>query len=302
MDLNLERIIRFCVVAEELSFTRASQRLQVDQPWLSRQVQQLEGQLGFALFERTTRRIALTPEGEIFLGAARELAGIAEQTRSVAKSLSQERRQTLRLGVSRATFWVSARGQLIDTFRTRYPSTSVDAVGGLSPRILLALQRRKIDAGIIAISDGVEGFDYLPIHRSRPRLMAPREHPLATKPQIRMADLEGIELLTPMRNGNPLAYDLEYRPFEEAGVKLRPLTDGRSAIYHFATMERLFMLGREGEHHSSATFVSRDVVDCTALIETAAVRNANDDREVVRKFWAAAKIIADQRVIEKAAA
>lgn len=292
MDLNLERIIRFCVVAEEMSFTKASRRLQVDQPWLSRQVQQLEAQLGFALFERTTRRIALTPEGEKFLAVAKELTEVADRTRSVARSLSQDRRQALRLGLSRATFWVPERAELIDTFRTRYPQTTVEMVSGLSPRILQALERRKIDAGIIAITEGLEKFDYVPLHRSRPALMVPQEHPLAVKAEIYMKDLEGIELVTPMREGNPFAFDLEYEPFFRAGVRRRSIPEGRPAVYHYATSERLFMLGYEAEKVGSG-LVRRTIIDCDALIEVGAIRNRGDDRQVLRKFWSAVAIVAE---------
>ena len=278
MDLNLERIIRFCVVAEEMSFTKASRRLQVDQPWLSRQVQQLEAQLGFPLFERTTRRIALTPEGEKFLAVARELAEVADRTRAVARSLSQDRRQALRLGLSRATFWVPERAAVIETFKARYPRTTIEEVSGLSPRILRALERNKIDAGIIAITEGLEQLDYVPLHRSRPFLLVPQEHPLATKAEIYMKDLEGIELVTPMREGNPFAFDLEYEPFFKAGVRRRPIPEGRTAAYHYANTERLFMLANDAEKLKIPGLIPRTVVDSDALIEFGAVRNRGDVR------------------------
>lgn len=291
MDINLERILRFCVVAEEMSFTRASARLQVDQPWLSRQVQQLEAQLGFALFLRTTRKISLTKDGETFLAAAKELAVAARHIQSVARSLSQERRQILRLGVSRATFWIPARAELIETFRVRCPNTSVDLVGGLSPRILRAIERRKLDAGIIAISDGIDDFDYLPLYRYRPTLMVPKEHPLSALPEVRMKDLEGIELVTPMREGNPRLFDMEYEPFFTAGVVPHRIPEGRMAVYHYATTRRLFMLGHEGENVSSQSLVRKEIVDTTSHLEIGVVRNPSDDREVVRKFWSAAQIV-----------
>lgn len=291
MDLNLERIIRFCAVAEEMSFTRASRRLNVDQPWLSRQVQQLEAQLGFALFERTTRRIELTEEGKIFLESARELAATAERTRSVGRALSQGRRRALRLGVSRATFWLPARDKVIETFTKRYPNCFVEVVGGLSPRILRALQSRKLDAGIVAISEGIEDFDYIPLYRNRPLLMVPQEHALAKRTEIHAADLKNIELVTPMREGNPRSFDQEYRPFFEAGMIAKNIPEGRAAALHYAMPERWCMLGREGDAHD--TFIAREVVDTEARIEIGAVRNPDDDREVIRKFWSAAQIVSE---------
>src|SRR3546814_8454872 len=69
---NLDRLIRFSVVAEEMSFSKAARRLNVDQPWLSRQIQQLEAQMGFPLFVRSTRRVSLTDEGEALFASAHD--------------------------------------------------------------------------------------------------------------------------------------------------------------------------------------------------------------------------------------
>ena len=69
-NLNLERLLRFFAVAEELSFTRAATVLGIDQPLLLRQINQLQTQLGFPLFDRSGPRIALTPEVVGFLATA----------------------------------------------------------------------------------------------------------------------------------------------------------------------------------------------------------------------------------------
>src|SRR3546814_17438408 len=74
---NLDRLIRFSVVAEEMSFSKAARRLNVDQPWLSRQIQQLEAQMGFPLFVRSTRRVSLTDEGEALFASAQDQIGRA---------------------------------------------------------------------------------------------------------------------------------------------------------------------------------------------------------------------------------
>jgi len=121
----LERTVRFCIVAETLSIKRAAEQLRVDQSWLSRQIQQLESELGFALFKRTTRSIVLTPQGEAFLPVARELAASADKARRLAAELAQATRQDLRLGVSRYSFWMPARQKLFDAL----PSTERRARG-----------------------------------------------------------------------------------------------------------------------------------------------------------------------------
>ncbi|MFW6720287.1 LysR family transcriptional regulator [Streptomyces sp. MAR4 CNY-716] len=83
MDVHVRDLRYFAAVAEELSFTRAAERLYVSQPALSKQIRALERQLGFPLFERRPREIALTPQGAALLPAARELAaGWAEAVRA----------------------------------------------------------------------------------------------------------------------------------------------------------------------------------------------------------------------------
>jgi len=75
MDVHLRDLRYFVGVAEELSFTRAAERLMVSQPALSKQIRQLEAMLGAPLFERDRRRVSLTLAGTALLTTARQLVG-----------------------------------------------------------------------------------------------------------------------------------------------------------------------------------------------------------------------------------
>ncbi|MGH2814573.1 MAG: LysR family transcriptional regulator, partial [Actinomycetota bacterium] len=79
-ELDLRLLRHFVAVAEELHFTRAAARLYLAQQALSRDIARLEGQLGLRLFTRTTRKVALTPDGERLLLRARELLALHDQT------------------------------------------------------------------------------------------------------------------------------------------------------------------------------------------------------------------------------
>jgi DNA-binding transcriptional LysR family regulator len=79
-ELDLRLLRHFVAVAEELHFTRAAARLYLAQQALSRDIARLERQLGVPLFSRTTRRVALTPDGERLLARARELLALHDQT------------------------------------------------------------------------------------------------------------------------------------------------------------------------------------------------------------------------------
>src|SRR6516162_6266126 len=94
VDLDTRLLRAFVAVAEELNFTRASERLFIAQQALSSQIQQLEGRLSVKLFERTTRRVSLTEAGEQLLpyavatlGALDEGMGLLESARQAAHAL-----------------------------------------------------------------------------------------------------------------------------------------------------------------------------------------------------------------------
>jgi DNA-binding transcriptional LysR family regulator len=82
--MSLAQVRYFVVVAEERNITRASRRLRIAQPPLSRGIRSLEDELGAQLFERTPRGVDLTPAGELFLGHARAiLERVDEATRAL---------------------------------------------------------------------------------------------------------------------------------------------------------------------------------------------------------------------------
>src|SRR4051812_39420164 len=112
VDLDTRLLRAFVAVAEELSFTRAAQRLFLAQQALSSQVQQLETRLGVKLFERTTRKVELTEAGERLLPHARAaLEALATATKEL-DALKRAERTTLRVGLS-GTAMVALVGETI---------------------------------------------------------------------------------------------------------------------------------------------------------------------------------------------
>ena len=87
--MNFQRLRYFVVVAEELNFSRAAERLRMAQPPLSYQIKRLEEELGAQLFHRTKRSVRLTDAGRLLLVEARSLLVHAEQTASVVRRVGQ---------------------------------------------------------------------------------------------------------------------------------------------------------------------------------------------------------------------
>ena len=98
MDVHQRDLRYFVAVAEELHFTRAAESLQISQPSLSRQIRVLERNLGFPLFRRDRRAVALTPAGESLLNRARELLGGWDDAVAAAAQRARAAEAVLRVG------------------------------------------------------------------------------------------------------------------------------------------------------------------------------------------------------------
>lgn len=98
--MELRHLRYFVVLAEELHFTRAAERLHIEQPPLSRAIKELEDELGVVLFDRNRRGTALSEAGAVFLQDVRRLFTVLEQARENAKAVGSGLRGSLRIAVS----------------------------------------------------------------------------------------------------------------------------------------------------------------------------------------------------------
>lgn len=293
LESSLERILRFIAVAEEMSFTRAAERLGVDQAWLSRQIRQLEEQLGFPLFERTTRKVALTPEGQRFQAEASSLVDVNDRINKVARLIYSELHHDLRVGVSPAYFWLPERDMLFTDFKKRFPQAQVSIKAAFTPKLINGLQSRKLDVALTTPFDASADLDYVPIHRSRPGLLIPTEMDISARQTLTLADLKGLPLAVPTARENPVAFNNQWAPLLAAGMIPHEIAEGRMAIMHYAMRERLIMLGYRSETLIGIeNFVFRPVLDTPAVTEVGVARMRNDERTAVRRFWACAQSLA----------
>lgn len=146
-NTNLRRLQYFCAVADELHFGRAAERLHMAQPPLSQQIRRLEADLGFELFDRTTRRVTLTSRGRDLHDDARRLVAEAHRFENRAEELRSGQAGTLRLGfVDSASYEVMPR--LVRELRNRWPAADFQLRTLSSDSQIEALQAGEIDLGL----------------------------------------------------------------------------------------------------------------------------------------------------------
>src|SRR5580704_13987794 len=117
--MELRHLRYFLAVAEHLHFGRAAQKLRVSQPPLSKQIRDLENELGVQLFERTSRRVELTRAGQFFAGEARRLMQQLESASSLAAEVDREASSHMVVGHSPGTVHLIAR--IFRVFAKRHP-------------------------------------------------------------------------------------------------------------------------------------------------------------------------------------
>lgn len=182
------RISAFLAVGETLNFRKAAERLGIAQPALSRSIRELERQLGFALFERSTRRVALTPAGEVLYRDGREAMQRLALAQTRAERVAQGLSGTVSVGYS--TF--AATGPMSDiiiAFRKRYPQAQVGLRLLASSEQAQAFDDGALDLGFMMANVAAPPLHTLPISRERLVALVPASHGWAKSRMIPLQTL-----------------------------------------------------------------------------------------------------------------
>lgn len=199
MDFRAMRY--FLAVAEELHFGRAARRLHISQPPLSQQIRKLEDELGVRLFERTQRRVALTPAGEVFLGKAQSLLLGAEEAKRAAQRASRGEIGRLVVGFIHAAFY-NLLPAIVRRFRDTQPAVELVLREMTNREQLAALGDGKLDFGFLRppVVDPLIQVDVL---LREPFVVAlPEDHPLAARHRVELKSLaaEPLVMYPPRRS------------------------------------------------------------------------------------------------------
>ena len=193
------RHLRYLVaVAEEGTFVRAATRLRLAQPALSRQIRDLEREIGMALLERGPRAIRLTPAGEATLAAAGRILD------EVAAALDRARRSSRGLagrcvvGIGKVGMWGGLTPRLLDRVGRDYPLVEVEIVESTPPPLWDEIRAGRVDIGVGVAP--LSGYDDLATEVVFEEVFdsaaLSSEHRLAQRERLRLADLEGETYLT----------------------------------------------------------------------------------------------------------
>lgn len=219
VSMELRHLRYFVAVAEELSFRKAADRLNVSRPALSKQVKDLENEIEVKLLDRDTVSVSLTKAGEIFLADSQRLLRMAEAAVERAAQAQSGLRGTLRIG-SVGIIATDFLPKTLKVFRQKHPGMEVAFVEILPTEQLEALASGRIDIGFIYGREVLSssGLNSMCVIESTFGMAVSRQHPLALREQVTLNEIRLETLLTLGGEGKSGHRDEVLRLFAEEGV------------------------------------------------------------------------------------
>lgn len=194
------RVLRyFLTVVREQSITKASEVLHITQPTLSRQLAQMEEEVGVKLFDRGTRKITLTNEGLLLRRRAEEILQLVDKTEKELIEQEEQVEGKITIGCGEIAS-VQLLPDLFDTFHEKYPRVKFDLYTATADHVKDQMDRGLVDVGLLLEPIDIEKYDFirLPMKEQWVVLMRPNS-PLAVKESVTAKDLAELPLILPRR-------------------------------------------------------------------------------------------------------
>ena len=215
--MELRQLRYLVALADERHFTRAAAREHIAQPALSQQIRRLEAEVGLALVERTTRRVAMTEAGELLVARARRILAELDAAQAELASLVGVKRGRLAVGALHTRGPVDL-SLLLASFHRNHPAGELTVREQSSEELAERLRDDEIDLAFLSVTERIQsrGLELRPLVEEELVAVLPMQHPLAGR--------EGVGLV-----------ELADDPFISfrAGSRLRELLDGAAAQVGF---------------------------------------------------------------------
>jgi DNA-binding transcriptional LysR family regulator len=203
--MELRHVRYFLAVAEYLNFSKAAQQLHIAQPPLSRQIRQLEDDLGVALFVRNKRRVELTKAGHVFLSEARKLVMQAGHATEAARHAQKGESGIVRIGI--ASGLGGMVGRAVAEHCRRFPAVNIECKDTFSGTQNELLRKAEIDVGFLRPPVDQINHDCELLLEEDFVVILPVAHRLAKRKWLKLKDVADEPLIMFDRNFSPGLYD-----------------------------------------------------------------------------------------------
>ena len=186
--MDLRQIRYFLALATELNYTRAASQLSISQPPLTRHIQQLEHSIGVMLFERSTRGVALTQAGKIFLEEARKIVALADQAVNKTKLAHQGQIGRLDIGIFGSST-ISVIPTLLIELRKTHPDIIISMQNTTKTQQIEGVREKLLDIGFNRIYPSVPDLAVETVMLENLYVALHKDHPFANNQTLEVKDL-----------------------------------------------------------------------------------------------------------------
>lgn len=203
--ISFQQIEYFLTIAETLSFTEAAQNLYISQPALSKQINVLEKELGFPLFSRDRRHVALTPEGAMLYRDWKQINREMESSIYNAQKLRKNARGRLNIGCTDSFDYSDFLPEIIRKYSQEYPDIEIDTPSFAFKPLRERFLKDKMDIILIPSFEleGLEDICWMKIEDIPLSFVIPRINPLSKKDTITFQDLKEEKFVLISPNESP---------------------------------------------------------------------------------------------------
>jgi LysR family transcriptional regulator, hca operon transcriptional activator len=266
--MELRHLRYFIAVAETGSLTvAAEQRLHTSQPSLSRQIRDLEDEVGAALFNRSARGVELTAAGKAFMDHARLALAQAEAAVEAARRAARPAKQAFALGflTGQEMTWLPRAMQLL---RDELPNIDVTVSSQYSPDLADQLARGKLDLAFMRAEPGFD-LDYRVIHHEALVVLMPSDHRLTARASIRAEDLIGERFILASYKARVL-FEIVERYLQQNHIDVTPehgIDNLAMAMSLVASTRALALMPEYANHFLPWSVVSRPLAGEAPMID-----------------------------------
>ncbi|MBI4461052.1 MAG: LysR family transcriptional regulator [Acidobacteria bacterium] len=194
--MELDQVAAFLEVVRQRSFSRAAEKLYRTQPAISAQIRALEEEFGQKLFDRSGRKIFLTPAGEVLHEYGEKLASLHRETVQRVREVQDAIGGKLVVGANEATC-LYVLPQVFAGFKKKYPNVGISIYRNFSHKILQKMAEHQVDVGIVTLPASQNNLKVMPIFEDELQVVVPSKHPFAKRAGLKVEDLVPEPLIFP---------------------------------------------------------------------------------------------------------
>ena len=238
VDIELRHLRYFVAVAEELHFGRAAERLHLAQPPLSQQIRKLEGMLGHALFQRTSRAVRLTAAGAVFLERARRTLRTLEEDVAEVRSVGRGEEGVLRVGFI-GSGMLTRLPDVFREYRAAFPRVQLTLSESFTAQVVRGLETGALDVGFLRDAGAVKGLEVRALFSETFVAVLPAGHRLAKERSVAPAEMRDEPFVFYSPAAGTLAFERPMSVFARHGFRPRVVQEAS----HWLTILQLIGAG-----------------------------------------------------------